>query len=897
MAYRDGAELHRRTSRRRHPPSPPQMADYDWHPIPHPVESAYDPMPYRRPRDFIQGPDSTSSPSPLGAPPRRIVKLSSAPPTPGATMPRTPKAGAPYRRGRVPVDNGYKTYDEEEEEEEDNEEESDDSEEEEESPLARRRQQQSSIRHRSRSTAHHSRTRPPVYESRRSSRYSRSESESESDEDSETSDSSEEEKRETRRERERRERERYQKAARHAQTVVERRTPPSADNTTKRRRKIKKIIYMEEDGSTEPTPRQSLGDLSRSSSRHRSHPSSSRPASERHYPRQHSYSPVRRSSRHHSSAKTYEISQPPSATKRLAYEILPDRSRLDVIPSRHSRRHQSQVVYPETRSIRRSNTVSGASHVTSHTRSTTSSSRPASTLVGNVLTGSTVSRSSEKPGARVECLICMEEFQPSRIAKLKCGHRQCDACLKRHFKLSITDPQQMPPKCCVANIPLKHVDHLFTPEFKQKWNRKFSEFTAANRIYCPSRKCGAWIKPEHFRNEGGGRQSTKCGQCKTKVCCSCNGKWHSSRECPSDEETTRFLDHAKDEGWKMCYKCSHMVELKEGCNHMTCICGAQFCMVCGTKWKSCDCPWFNYETVEAERLNEMHRPLAMGRMEQPDPGTETPRSARSIRSAGVGHTTPRSRSQEYDNRLMRRFQENRDEDLARTMQTYELDEAYDRGYGDLVGIGNTAGHFINEDYRRDTDVFASAPIPPAPTPPTAFERPPPTDYMSGVNRARGLPQDPLGQRLAERFSESRSSPGGPRPGMMAPPPLPPLAAMTAPIMGPPPPMMGPMAMGPPPPMPPPMPMLRRHTMEEELYNSVRSMRPSERMTPGRMIHDYEMEAAAHAHTPRSRRRMREEPKSSTLAGLTGIGRGVNRVHEWRNYVWPGQPEGEHTAVA
>lgn len=436
MAYRDGAELHRRTSRWRHPPNPPQMADYDWHPIPHPhmnshpsvaaAESAYDPMPYRRPRDFIQGPDSTSSPSPLGPPPRRIVKLSSAPPTPGATMPRTPKAGAPYRRGRVPVDNGYNTYDDEEED--DSEEESDDSEEEEEeeSPLARRRQQQSSIRHRSRSTAHHSRTRPPVYESRRSSRYSRSESESDSDEDSETSDSSEEEKRETQRERERRarERERYQKAARHAQTVVERRTPPSADNTPKRRRKIKKIIYMEEDGSTEPTPRQSMGDLSRSSSRHRSHPSSSRPASERHYPRQHSYSPVRRLSRHHSSAKTYEISQPPSATKRLAYEILPDRGRLDVTPSRHSRRHQSQVVYPETRSIRRSNTVSGASHVTSHTRSTTSSNRPASTFVGNALTGSTVSRSSEKPAARYvvyRCASAPANIAQSRVSRMYGG--------------------------------------------------------------------------------------------------------------------------------------------------------------------------------------------------------------------------------------------------------------------------------------------------------------------------------------------------------------------------------------------------------------------------------------------------------------------------------------------
>lgn len=47
-----------------------------------------------------------------------------------------------------------------------------------------------------------------------------------------------------------------------------------------------------------------------------------------------------------------------------------------------------------------------------------------------------------------------------------------------------------------------------------------------------------------------------------------------------------------------------MVELERGCNHMTCHCTAQFCYVCGSKWKSCDCPWFNHEAGEAERGNQ-----------------------------------------------------------------------------------------------------------------------------------------------------------------------------------------------------------------------------------------------------------------------------------------------------
>lgn len=124
-------------------------------------------------------------------------------------------------------------------------------------------------------------------------------------------------------------------------------------------------------------------------------------------------------------------------------------------------------------------------------------------------------------------------------------------------------------------------------------------------------------------------------------------------------------------------------------------------------------------------------------------------------------------------------------------------------------------------------------------------------------------------------------------------------------------------------------------MEEELYNSARSTRPSERVVPGRIRHDYESEAAVHA--PPSRRRQHyqyydydhhqqqkqqpqqqkthhqyyehhhqqqqqyepqeEEPRLSVLAGLGGPGRGMNRVVEWAAYVEPGVPDGEGTIIS
>ncbi|KAI4130447.1 MAG: hypothetical protein LQ347_003379, partial [Umbilicaria vellea] len=268
------------------------------------------------------------------------------------------------------------------------------------------------------------------------------------------------------------------------------------------------------------------------------------------------------------------------------------------------------------------------------------------------------------PGlSRVECITCLSDDIPeSTSALLDCGHRMCHDCLKRIFTISTTDPQHMPPTCCTSdNIPLKHVEKLFTDTFKRRWNKKYHEYTTKNRVYCPARGCGAWIKPADIHLDltggaNGGRRYGKCGRCKTKVCCTCNSKWHTSRECPNDEETNRFVEVAKEEGWQRCFNCSSMVELREGCNHMTCRCRAEFCMICGLRWKTCDCPWFTYEAVAADRLqHDRHQHDApAGRM--PDP------------AAAPGYQEELQR---------RREQERTDEDLARRMQNLAVHQDYD----------------------------------------------------------------------------------------------------------------------------------------------------------------------------------------------------------------------------
>jgi len=169
------------------------------------------------------------------------------------------------------------------------------------------------------------------------------------------------------------------------------------------------------------------------------------------------------------------------------------------------------------------------------------------------------------------CVLCRDSNTPvSRTAKLKCCHRMCHSCLRKVFKLSLTDPQQhMPPRCCTAdNIPTEFVDMLFDPSFKKEWNQKYKEHAGRNRIVCPSRRCDELVKPEDMRRESG-RWQGKCRRCRTKVCGSCHGRWHHQPECPRDDEATQFAEQAKRESWQTCFRCKSMVEIRDGRNHMS----------------------------------------------------------------------------------------------------------------------------------------------------------------------------------------------------------------------------------------------------------------------------------------------------------------------------------------
>lgn len=254
----------------------------------------------------------------------------------------------------------------------------------------------------------------------------------------------------------------------------------------------------------------------------------------------------------------------------------------------------------------------------------------------------------------------------------------------------------------------------------------------------------------------------------------------------------------------------------------------------------------------------------------------------------------------YDEELLRRrLQEGGDEEYARRLQNRhgDYDDDHDPMGGvraEIIGFGNQAGHFMNENFRLRPLNNMNVPPPPPPPGPVPlgdpFQFQPPnaqTDYITEVRRARGvnIPRSAsMERRLADRFNN--------RPG---PPQL--QTSATMPMM----PTSGPGPV----PHAATAPVVRRNIMEDDVYvnkptRSTLSAERVPRVVPIRTRHVYteEVEDSPPAKvSPRKQHVIQEPPKSSVMAGLTGPGGGMNRVLEWSQHVRPGKPDEDTAATA
>ncbi|KAF8880216.1 hypothetical protein CPB84DRAFT_1792699 [Gymnopilus junonius] len=225
-------------------------------------------------------------------------------------------------------------------------------------------------------------------------------------------------------------------------------------------------------------------------------------------------------------------------------------------------------------------TVKGGEEATHHLQRLIEEARAALTLGSIILPGQIIEKDI--------CPVCYDDA--SNPEQLGCGHTYCSGCLK-HFLSSAVDGKTFPLVCAgneaTCNVPISiPLIQRFLPAqaFRALVESAFSvhlEQHGQEFKYCTTPDC----KQIYRRRTD--QVTLQCPSCFSTICSACDEEAHEDMTCEerrvlnSPEEQERLNEQlATQSGYKKCPQCKIWIEKTEGCNHMTCKCGAHICWRC-----------------------------------------------------------------------------------------------------------------------------------------------------------------------------------------------------------------------------------------------------------------------------------------------------------------------------
>ncbi|TBU31363.1 hypothetical protein BD309DRAFT_542162 [Dichomitus squalens] len=204
-----------------------------------------------------------------------------------------------------------------------------------------------------------------------------------------------------------------------------------------------------------------------------------------------------------------------------------------------------------------------------------------------------------------ECVTCMERIDGAEI-RTPCGHYYDEQCIDQLFDAASKDEALFPPTCCGKRIPLASVrDHL-SPTTLASFEDKRREFGSQRRVYCAKASCSRFLSVQYDSTRltmSAPRLRCPDPECGTVTCmrCKLEVKEGVHHRCDKDVEDVNALELGERSGWARCPGCETMIELNQGCYHMTCRCKMEFCYLCKKQWKTCSCP--RWEDIEQTNDN------------------------------------------------------------------------------------------------------------------------------------------------------------------------------------------------------------------------------------------------------------------------------------------------------
>lgn len=249
---------------------------------------------------------------------------------------------------------------------------------------------------------------------------------------------------------------------------------------------------------------------------------------------------------------------------------------------------------------------------------------------GNEVNAQVVSDMADLQFGTEKCYICFDDVCHAKVLQLGCGeHWICHDCIAVPFELAIQNESHYPQRCCDWAGPLRiedfeHLLAISNPDLAAQYTFKLEEYHMDIRFrrYCGAEECHCFLSPEIYeRSEDGNLTTADCPKCSRATCIFCT-KLVSKTEPHDCEPNANKVneDYSKEARFKYCPYCRRPGLLDEGCNHVTCECGAQWCFVCLRKWNNGvdhgDCGQYNdpeYDNEGYDLQFGLHRDTGLDR--------------------------------------------------------------------------------------------------------------------------------------------------------------------------------------------------------------------------------------------------------------------------------------------
>ncbi|KAG9589939.1 hypothetical protein KCU77_g6528, partial [Aureobasidium melanogenum] len=210
------------------------------------------------------------------------------------------------------------------------------------------------------------------------------------------------------------------------------------------------------------------------------------------------------------------------------------------------------------------------------------------------------------------CQACLDSHDTETLVVLPCDHYWCQDCLSRACS-NIRNEIDTKVRCdndCI--VPLEFALGVLPEAESRRLKSKLEELETEprERFYCANRDCGEFIPPISRGND----IAAKCGKCGQSTCKLCRALDHEGDCAGSTKEDEQTFALIEKEHYQKCSQCCRVVERTQGCPHMICYCGYQFCYHCGKQILACNGCGHLEPDILAEFANGFTTPVELWEM-------------------------------------------------------------------------------------------------------------------------------------------------------------------------------------------------------------------------------------------------------------------------------------------